>query len=69
MQIDTSLTVSSSKLFSHFVLMTVSDQVISRFINHLTEYIFESVMNQTNLELDSQLSSLNSDFYKQKQRN
>ena len=36
--------------------MTVSDQAISKFINHLTEYILESAMNQTNLELDSQLS-------------
>jgi len=69
MQINTFLTVSSSKLFSHFVLMIVSDQAISRFINRLTEYILESAMNQTNLELDSQLSSSNSDFYKQKQRN
>jgi len=69
MQIDTSLTVSSSKLFSRFVLMTVSDQAIFRFINHLTEYILKSAMNQTNLKLDSQFSSSNSDFYKQKQRN
>ncbi len=35
------------------VNMRETNQVIFRFINHLTEYILKSVINQTNLELDS----------------